>query len=402
MNIMKIKYLTILLLIFTVLSCEPKEKNSGGQDKNAENIETNEVYFNDDEQQKIEDIGKVLQVWTRAKSYPFRDASIPIIIYGNGRFLAAGDRHDIKLAYSDDGDTWYEVQSDVIKKEIKEIECMAFGNGRFVAVGNNGGILAYSDDGITWVIATTCEEVGGISYGNGRFAAVASNSSIAYYSDDGKTWIKTWIDVEGEGLDVFFNYKRFSCNCITYGNGMFLVGAGDKIVYSNDCETWKLVPGNIFEDLYVDIITYGNGRFVAVGKHIPFQDGRLSTVFFSDNGIDWAELSDKPIMPVFNILYANGIFISGSNSASITYSIDGKTWYPLTDHDRDLLSYGEGFAEYNRNHIRIEALQGDDWSVHSDIGSIAYGKGRFVIGSGNGAYSKIVWCDMPEILNDTH
>jgi len=367
-----------------VLSCQPQKKsNSVEQEKNAENIETSEAYFDNNEQEetagitkfdegkdilyaKKENIDKALKVWKRAKEYPFYEDCVKKIIYGNGRFVAAGHLR-IPLAYSDDGDTWYKVESDVLKPGIYG---MAYGKGRFVAA-NYGDKMAYSDDGITWKSAKNGGlgdyYIQGISYGNGCFVAVGSFgrrtggvTGIIGYSKDGEEWEI----VEDGSLNI--NYFA----CISYGNGMFIAGAAKgNAAYSNDGKTWTAMPGSPFDDLDVNILVYGNGRFVA---ECSYFQGYSSTTFFSDNGFDWTVASEAPVDPVYNIFYANGIFISGSHSARMTYSIDGERWYPGSN----------GFI--------INALAG----TGDSLGGIAYGKGRFVIGCGNGlkGSSGIAWC----------
>ncbi|MDR1306214.1 MAG: hypothetical protein LBK74_01395, partial [Treponema sp.] len=56
-----------------------------------------------------EEYAMALENWTRASEYPFNEDSINTIVYGNGRFVAAG-YHYIPMAYSDDGDTWHRVE----------------------------------------------------------------------------------------------------------------------------------------------------------------------------------------------------------------------------------------------------------------------------------------------------
>jgi hypothetical protein len=374
MKTMKIKFIFALFIVSMVFSCKAQKKsNSSGQDNSAaKNMKTSETYFND-EQQRIEDIGIILKDWTRSKEYPFRNDSIPKIIYGNGRFLATGN--EISLAYSDDGDTWYEVKSDVIKGADL---VMAFGKGRFVAA-SSGNEIAFSNDGITWERAKN----GGIgdyfiydmAYGNGCFVAVgfdrtAYGYGIIGYSYDGETWTLAENDL---------NIGRFCC--IVYGNGMFIAGTDEgEAAFSSDGKTWEVIPGSPFDDMSVYIIAYGNERFVA---YSVFVYGAPVT-FYSDNGIDWRVASTSHVEPVQNIVYGNGIFIAGSGSARMSYSIDGDIWYPKNE---------EGFT--------INALA----DPKSYIGGIAYGNGRFVIGSFNYAKensnSWIVWCDMPDINNTT-
>jgi hypothetical protein len=387
---MKIKFLLIIFIVLMIFSCKAQKKtNSGGQDKSdSENNKTSEVNIYLGEQEKtagitgfdevkaslyarMDDIDKALQVWTRAKKYPFNEDGVRNIIYGNGRFVAAGSIR-LPLAYSDDGDTWYPVESDAVEKP--GIDGMAFGKGRFV-VASYGNKMAFSNDGETWKRAENGGignyYVNGIAYGNGCFVTVGcdrSGEGIIGYSYDGETWMLAENDL---------NIRYY--NCIAYGNGMFIAGAeGGKAAFSNDGITWEALSGSPFDDLDVRIITYGNGRFVAFCSY--FQ-GYNSTTFFSDNGMDWKVVSNDPVDPIYNIFYANGVFITGSHSARMSYSVDGDTWYPLNE---------KGFT--------IKALAG----TGDNIGGIAYGKGRFVMGAGNGlgGSSKIAWCDMPEILND--
>jgi hypothetical protein len=372
----KTKYLTILLLIFMVLSCKAQKKNnSGGQDKNVEeNIETSKLYFNNDEQ-KIEYIAKALQDWTLAKY--LEDDNIINIIYENGRFLSAGGE---KVAYSDDGDTWHRAYAD--GDYFSHVRSMAFGKGRFVVTCGYGTRIAYSNDCKLWKLVKNDDpsysEIHYIVYGNDYFLAVGNDKynngdCIIGYSNDGEKWTP----LEYVSLNI-------NVQCLTYGNGMFIAGGhnGD-FAYSSDGKTWETGAffGSQIDHLIVWNIAFGNGRFIAYCSYIG---GDKSTTFFSDNGIDWIIASNPPVYPVSSIVYGNGIFISGSRNARISFSVDGDIWYPLSN--------GNGFT--------IEALAGNGESIRG----IAYGNGRFVMGIGSGIPNscKIAWCDIPEIPNATH
>ena len=116
--------------------------------------------------------------WTAAANSPFDDA-INAIAYGGGRFVAVG--HDGKMAYSTDGATWTAVSNSRFGDDT--IWDIAYGNNRWVAVGY--GKMAYSSDGVSWTAVANCpfnDEIlavaGGINAGgtnaagNGRFVAV--------------------------------------------------------------------------------------------------------------------------------------------------------------------------------------------------------------------------------------
>src|SRR5262245_34294562 len=73
---------------------------------------------------------------------------------------------------------------------------VAFGGGRFTAVGSNGKMQT-SIDGITWVPVAVPDDANlrGVAYGarsanSGTWVAVGDAGTILY-SDDGTTWFRT-------------------------------------------------------------------------------------------------------------------------------------------------------------------------------------------------------------------
>jgi len=69
-------------------------------------------------------------------------------------------------------------------------------------------------------------------------------------------------------------------------------------------------------------ITYGNGRFVAVGN---------GGAVFSENGTTWTRSSNTPQYSSWtSVVYGNGYFIAVASSGSVMYSQDGNTWYTDT------------------------------------------------------------------------
>jgi hypothetical protein len=103
-------------------------------------------------------------------------------VVGNagGRFVAVGPG---KIAYSSDGTAWTAVANSGF---VNFISAVAFGNNRFVAVGDSGQI-AYSADGATWTAVTTTgfgttndDDIFAVAYGNGRFVAVGEDGKMAW------------------------------------------------------------------------------------------------------------------------------------------------------------------------------------------------------------------------------
>lgn len=73
---------------------------------------------------------------------------------------------------------------------IDSVSDIAYGNGKFVAVGNDYGksLVAYSTDGITWAKSSLDFEGSSITYGDNKFVIIGAKSA---YSTDGITWTDT-------------------------------------------------------------------------------------------------------------------------------------------------------------------------------------------------------------------
>jgi hypothetical protein len=103
----------------------------------------------------------------------------------------------------------------------KRLYAIAYGNGLFVAAGNNGTILN-STNGTDWTInntgITTSDYFASIVYGNHQFMAVGGNN--VYTSKDGKIWTSQKIGVPQ------------NINGVTYGNNQFLVVGDMKAILS--------------------------------------------------------------------------------------------------------------------------------------------------------------------------
>lgn len=79
--------------------------------------------------------------WTTI-SQSFTTDNINSVCYGNGKFVAGGERG--KMAYSTNGIDWTAISQSFTRYDIKSI---CYGNGKFIAGGNNGKI-GYCQSGI--------------------------------------------------------------------------------------------------------------------------------------------------------------------------------------------------------------------------------------------------------------
>jgi hypothetical protein len=155
----------------------------------------------------------------------------------------------------------------------------AYGNGRWVAVGNRG-VVATSTNGKTWstqIVGGTSSYWDGVAYGDGRWIAAgkAENSE----GDKGKIAISTnstsWstqdVDIP---MDVW-------CG-VACGNGRWVMvdWAYSKIATSTDNGTsWNIQTVGFPSGGWYDV-AYGNGRWIAVSK-----GGKITT---SIDGISWS------------------------------------------------------------------------------------------------------------------
>jgi hypothetical protein len=105
---------------------------------------------------------------------------------------------------------------------------IAYGNGTFVAVGEDGAILT-SPDGTTWTARNSGADIIllGVAYGNGTFVAVGEEGTLLT-SPDGITWT-----ARNSGAGTARNSGAGSILLgVTYGNGTFVVVGGGTILTS--------------------------------------------------------------------------------------------------------------------------------------------------------------------------
>ena len=234
-------------------------------------------------------------------------------VYGNGHYVAVGAsspdyyalRANIAVA-SGDGIN-YTVGSTVhLPNAAKQFNDVAFGNGLFAAVGEDG-LIQTSVDGKVWdsrqVVAG--QTLNAVAYGGGQFIAIGDNGFIAR-SSDGKTWNSGFT-----GLAK--NFKG-----ISYGNGQFMaVGQYGAIATSPNGIVWTIQPP--ITDKVLKSVAYGNGRWIAVGY-----DGVV--LYRLDGGLPWLGFSMGYGVNFSHVLFANSQFVAVGLSGKIYTSPDGIVW----------------------------------------------------------------------------
>jgi hypothetical protein len=208
---------------------------------------------------------------------------------------------------------------------------VAYGNGRWVAVGASGK-TSTSTNGTTWSATVTVgntRELSSVAYGNGLFVAVGTSQSNSatpciYKSTDGVTWTAVF-NGPSTGYYLFRD--------VTYANGVWVaVGqltATPLLCTSPDGTNWTVkstgITGNY--QLYGVAHSY-NGKWIATSSYA--QTIAIST----DNGATWSSSapSTLPSGPSSEIFYADNTWLIVVSGTYIYSSVDnGVTWVLATD-----------------------------------------------------------------------
>lgn len=387
--------------------------------------------------------------WDAAASSLAPPEQLNDVIWTGHRFVAVGHR----ILYSGDGDLWQtataQVGGDTVAaSQLVEGRITNWGiylngvsrNGaELVAVGAGGAILT-SSDGTHWEQASDTgrpfSELQGVAWGGGRFVAVGYSLNAVLHSPDGQHWQKTSGASAPFGLhDVVWAGERFvavgstiatsadgnhwqetlasfagNLSAVAWsGTALVAVGEGGTILRSQDGgERWTTVAASATKEPLSDVVWNG-GRFVAVGGN--------GVIVHSRDGSRWRP-ARRPAVPVrdahpddpdwplygFNGVAWNGErFVAvgwGGNDrvGTVAHSRDGDRWELADDHD---FLADEHFTAVAWNGARFAAVSssdgtimysadGDRWEPASEIATfdtlndVAGGNGRFVAVGWNG------------------
>ena len=279
------------------------------------------------------------KAWTMVKNTTFGGipSSVNTIVWGGDKFVAGG--HDGKIAYSPDGINWTAVTNSAFGDN--HISTIVWNGNRFVAVGGtiaalysrnnnkNRSKIAYSPDGITWTAVTNnpfdTSYIECLAWGNNKFVAGGRDGKIAY-SPDGITWTAAT-------NSTFSNPEtRTSIYPIVWGKDKFVAGVHvyegggvyGRMTHSSDGITWTAIthsPLRHYEggdwDYPIDVIAYGNNTFIATGGDLD-----MTIMAYSPDGINWTPEKNPPF-PDDNtnaIIWADCRFIVGNGWNNVTFS----------------------------------------------------------------------------------
>lgn len=226
-----------------------------------------------------------------------------------------------------------------------QVRGLAYGNNRFVGVGDNGSIT-FSPDGAAWktVPLTNIKTAAGVAvapvnaarkswlnlkgvtFGNNLFVAVGDTDgavSTILTSPDGVNWTRRTPTSGAKNLTGVTAGTQVSG--ATYSNVFYAVGETGTILKSTDGVTWSSAISNTTSNL--NAIAYANYTFVAVGE--------TGTVVTQLNSGSWLVTSALAIVPdttasLKSVVGGNGIFVATGVApgplAVAWHSVDGITW----------------------------------------------------------------------------
>ncbi len=185
------------------------------------------------------------------------------------------------------------------------------GNTSWIAVSSSGNAVVSTNLGSTWA-ATGSVGLGSISdiaYGNDRYVAITTGNTFSYSTNNGSSWT-TVTHTAPIGIQW---------TSITYGNGRFVAVGDDQVtLYSFDGATWY--EGYIPLDRAWVEVQYSNGLFVASNSTTDVvatsQDGRSWTTFFDDSSQKSLTLGAGVPMLAAGLVDDQPVWLAGSTGSS--------------------------------------------------------------------------------------
>src|SRR5688572_25434770 len=175
-------------------------------------------------------------------------ANLNAVIFGPDLGVAVGNAGAILTSY--DGQEWARVSHRIGTGDFLSI---AYGNGLYVAGGNQNALLAISSDGVNWTSVQTTASVHanlGITFALGHFVAVGRGNSPAPTN--------CRLLTSTNGVDWEFPLKPTTnvLRAVAHGNGQFVaVGDNGTIISSPDAITWTNQSSGIPHHLRTIVFT---------------------------------------------------------------------------------------------------------------------------------------------------
>ena len=273
--------------------------------------------------------------WTRTGLTGDTTARYQGIAYGNGKFLAVGN----KQVSSTDGLSW------ALAGTSKNLTNVIFTLNQFIAFSaetNELNPLYSTDVGVTW----TQSSLGGGSapsgrfkiaaYGASRLVSIATADSQIAYSTDGRNWVTSTPQTTGanttvtiSGIVYTFSGSVGSATPASRTEEVQLnINAPTTVNYSvaNTASCTFAYSGGGSTQVVNTLVTLGSTAYNGVSKYVAVAYDE-HTVASSPDGINWNVSSMPANVSWRAVSYGNGVFVAVAYDTSIAAtSTDGVNW----------------------------------------------------------------------------
>lgn len=290
------------------------------------------------------------------------------------------------------GDPLDHWQVRVSMAEDQSLNGVAYGDGHFVAVGDNGVIVS-SVDGVSWERreSGTTKGLDNIAYGNGSFLAASSSGNALLASTDGANWQSVpFPEPETSVLrGLAFAHDRFFL-MVTVATGDAPAKQVPALFTSATTTNWTRVDLGAEAAVLCDL-AYGEGLYVSVGyTEASGWEGQAGPYLrVSSGGTSWdtVTLSSGWQIQFEAVAYGGGVFVATDNAGSkVAYSSDGREW-SLTQtglSNPHSVDFGSGlFCAVGDLGTLSTSMNGREWMARSSgttssLTDVVHGNGTFV------------------------
>jgi hypothetical protein len=356
--------------------------------------------------------------WTLVNQFPLPSQTRGIG-FGAGIFVATAWDPLIEsaaLGTSEDGVHWARQPLPDGRFELGDV---AYGNGRFVAVGGSsvgGGLVTLvSSNAVDWSFAAGHPSVSGgadtrVLFANDRFVVwgVGSSGASILASVDGLTWAATEL--------------LWPVSSIAAGSGAFVAVGEGGMLRSVDGRVWTELESPLPTPLAS--VAFGDGVFLAVSRYD--EQKQQLRLLSSPNALDWQvqTVLGLEYIGTSGLAFIGGAFVGGSlriarqgdgwqvertgidgltDAAAghgvlvginpyfgrLRVSSDGRTWAELSVPLHELAFGNRVFVAAGGSTFKgssggvFSSVNSSDWAARAtssstEIRSLAYGNGRFV------------------------
>lgn len=169
-----------------------------------------------------------------------------------------------------------------------------------------------------------------VAWGNGRYVAVGKAGNLIA-STNGRDWTAVVVEINGDLVAVIFGNGRFVASGFMHASIPFsgstspFAGAiAGLVLTSSDGLDWE--PGRGPANDYLVDLTFQDGLFVAAGAYgVAFN-------YTSFDGVHWAAQPPRwgPNLTARQVTSGNGLFLA-STDGGLAYSADGTNWLRSTE-----------------------------------------------------------------------